>query len=50
MKAHIVYKYARGVLSTGARTVEKKEEIKNWLKTMPPQPTNNAKGFLKGFN
>lgn len=47
--SQILYKYASNILrKESGRSLEEKEEVKNWLKTIPPRPVDRAKGFNEG--
>jgi hypothetical protein len=48
ISGQIPYKYATNVLTNMQRSEDDREEIREWLKTMPPRPTNAAKGFVLG--
>jgi hypothetical protein len=48
VRAQLPYKYARSVLRNNSRAVDDKQQIKEWLLTMPPQPLDHDKGFLRG--
>jgi hypothetical protein len=44
----IPYKYATNVLSNIRRSEDDREDIREWLKTMPPRPINASGGFNAG--
>lgn len=48
-KAQIPYIYANKISNSKVRSQAEKDEIKEWLKTMPPPPPPKKPGFPKGF-
>jgi hypothetical protein len=48
LHGQIPYKYAANVLGNKKRSEDDRENIREWLKSMPPRPANLSKGFLPG--
>jgi hypothetical protein len=48
LAGQIPYKYANNVLSNKKRSEDDRQDIRDWLKTMPPRPTLLSKGFKVG--
>jgi hypothetical protein len=48
LKGQIPYKYANNVLGNLKRSEDDREDIREWLKTMPPRPIDKSSGFKSG--
>jgi hypothetical protein len=47
-RAQHCYRYANSVLNSDEYREDKKEEVRQWLKEMPPEPVDKKQGFPKG--
>jgi hypothetical protein len=48
VSAQIPYKYSTNILGNQKRSEDDRQEIRDWIKTLPPRPTKSSKGFEVG--
>jgi hypothetical protein len=46
--AQIPYKYSTNILGNEKRSEDDRQEIRHWIKSLPPRPTKSSKGFEVG--